>query len=98
VMKTFGFDFGEKYEVTFEWSQKFGISIWGLLRTVFQRKCEEHKVTSGWSQKRFKFQFEGYWEPCFENVKWHLVGHKRLKYQFEGYWEPFSKHSFYLHE
>jgi hypothetical protein len=27
VMKTFGFDFGEKYEVTFGWSQKFGISI-----------------------------------------------------------------------
>jgi len=29
VMKTFGFGFGfgEKYEVTFGWSQKFGISI-----------------------------------------------------------------------
>jgi len=48
---TFGFDFGEKYEVTFGWSQKFGISIWGLLRTVFRRKCEKHKVTSGRSQK-----------------------------------------------
>ena len=28
--------FGEKYEVTFGWSQKVEISIWGLLRTVFK--------------------------------------------------------------
>ena len=34
VMKTFCFDFGEKYEVTFGWSQKVEISICGLLRTV----------------------------------------------------------------
>jgi len=27
VMKTFCFDFGEKYEVTFGWSQKVEISI-----------------------------------------------------------------------
>jgi len=43
--------FGEKYEVTFGWSQKVEISILGLLRTVFRRKCEKHKVTSGGSQK-----------------------------------------------
>jgi hypothetical protein len=55
VMKTFCFDFGEKYEVTFGWSQKVEISIWGFLRTVFRRKCEEHEVTSGWSQKGLNF-------------------------------------------
>jgi len=41
----------EEHKVTSGWSQKVEISIWGLLRTVFQRKCEEHEVTSGWSQK-----------------------------------------------
>jgi len=51
VMKTFVLIFGEKYEVTFGWSQKVEISILGLLRTVFRRKCEKHKVTSGGSQK-----------------------------------------------
>jgi hypothetical protein len=25
------------------------------MRTVFQRKCEEHEVTSGWSQKGLNF-------------------------------------------
>jgi len=49
--KLFVLIFGEKYEVTFGWSQKVEISIWGLMRTVFRRKCEEHEVTSGWSQK-----------------------------------------------
>jgi hypothetical protein len=61
--------FDEKYEVTFGWSQKVEISIWGVLRTVFRRKCENMK----WhlvGHKRFKFQFEGHWEPSFdENVK-----------------------------
>jgi len=51
MMENFCFDFGEKYEVTFGWSQKVEISILGLLRTVFRRKCETHKVTSGGSQK-----------------------------------------------
>ena len=49
--KLFVLIFGEKYEVTFGWSQKVEISILGLLRTVFRRKCEKHKVTSGGSQK-----------------------------------------------
>jgi len=66
-------------------------------------------LTKMWNMKwhlvgheRLKYQFEGYWEPSFDenvkNTKWHLVGHKRLKFQFEGYWEPSSKHSFYVHE
>jgi len=55
VMKTFCFDFGEKYEVTFGWSQKVEISIWGLMRTMFRRKRQEHEVTSGWSQKGLNF-------------------------------------------
>jgi hypothetical protein len=59
------FWFWWKCEVTFGWSQKVEISIWGLMRTVFRWKCEEHEVTSGWS-KRFKFQFEGHWELCFK--------------------------------
>jgi hypothetical protein len=31
--------------------------------------------------KSLEYQFEGYWEPCFnenvKNTKWHLVGHKK---------------------
>jgi hypothetical protein len=41
--------------VTSSWSQKVEISILGLLRTVFRQKCEEHEMTSGWSQKGLNF-------------------------------------------
>jgi len=54
--KLFCFDFLMK---NMKWHlvghKKVEISIWGLMRTVFQRKCEEHEVTSGWSQKGLNF-------------------------------------------
>jgi hypothetical protein len=56
VIKTFCFDFLMK---NMKWHlvghKKVEISIWGLMRTVFQRKCEEHEVTSGWSQTGLNF-------------------------------------------
>jgi hypothetical protein len=97
-----GFDFGEKYEVTFGWSQKFGISIWGLLRTVFRRKCEKHKVTSGRSQKveisiwgllRTVFQWK-----CEEHEVTSGWSQKGLNFNLRVNENRFSKHSFYLHE
>ena len=89
----------EEHEVTSSWSQKVWISIWGLLRTIGEnvKNTKWHLV----DHERFKFQFEGYWEPLVKIWKtqsdiWLVT--KRFKFQFEGYWEPFSKHLFYLHE
>jgi hypothetical protein len=58
--------FDEKYEVTFGWSQEG----WN-----FNLRVNENRVsTKMWRTrsdiwlvtKRFKFQFQGYWEPCFK--------------------------------
>jgi hypothetical protein len=62
--------FGEKYEVhevTSGWSQKVEISIWGLLRTVFWRRCEEHEVTSGWSQN-VEISIWGFLRTVFQSI------------------------------
>jgi hypothetical protein len=66
--------------------------VWNINLRVIENRLLKNVKWHLVGHKRLKYQFEGYWEPCFDenvkNTKWHLVGHKRLKFQFEGYWEP----------